>query len=483
MLNKSSKKPIEFVINPEGAIQYKMNDDLTFFLIASSLKLEKSFYATEDERLISFLRILNNVNDFNFIVSTAKFLNSVMGVKLSPVIILTFLALKLRDTTDDTIKSSIKNACLNIFDRPDKIANACGLYQYLTNESFKKMPAFFKRGLKKALEKFNAYTLSKFRLERKQIKLKDLIKVFRPKPSNKELAKVYKDIIENKLKLKDDIKNILSDDKLNKEQKDDWINENVNSIPLNAFIRNLSNIPSTDENVKIFKDKVSKALEIKDNFPGIRILNPFDLIQAAINCNKPKFSQAISDALFIWFNGINLKLDDKKISILIDVSGSMRDTNIKTVASYLSILYPMIRNSNLKLFSFNTNVYDKTELTRQLNVANPLSIYHIILDQFKPDGGTSLADSMRNVYKHTEPDVLIVFSDEVSWADNNNSFVSTKDVPCNIIAINPAPISNFSAFHPSKPNLIRVAGLDAKIIYYISMLGNFNKFKEYIKTF
>jgi len=48
------------------------------------------------------------------------------------------------------------------------------------------------------LETFDKKSLVKHRLESREIKLKDLIKIYRPKPATVEMATVFKEIIEGK---------------------------------------------------------------------------------------------------------------------------------------------------------------------------------------------------------------------------------------------------------------------------------------------
>jgi len=82
--------------------------------------------------------------------------------------------------------------------RPDILADVVWTYSYLSGESIKKIPTFLRKLIKARLETFDRKQLLKHKLERREIKLKDLIKLYRPKPATVELAKVYKEIIESK---------------------------------------------------------------------------------------------------------------------------------------------------------------------------------------------------------------------------------------------------------------------------------------------
>jgi hypothetical protein len=113
---------------------------------------------------------------------------------------------------------------------------------------------------------------------------------------------------------------------------------------------------------------------------------------------------------------------------------------------------------------------------------SPVAVKDMFLHDFAINGGTSLADSVREVAKQDNPDLLIVISDEVSWADKyGQNTVAMFDVGVSVIAINPYPQGQFTVFDPHKP-IVRLSSLDAKIFYYIPMLANFNKFKSWLKN-
>ncbi len=141
---------------------------------------------------------------------------------------------------------------------------------------------------------------------------------------------------------------------------------------------------------------------------------------------------------------------------------------------------PALRHSDVKLFAFNTRVHDKTSRVPQymLNLDSPITIRNHVRTDFKPNGGTALADSVRKVVNDTQPDLLIVFSDEISWADYGRSYVF-ENLGTDVIAINPYPQSMSTVFSPNE-SVVKLSSLDAKIFYYIPMLANYSRFKEWM---
>jgi|GEM_PF-2516063 len=95
-------------------------------------------------------------------------------------------------------KEIIKSKFNKWISRPDMLADVVWTYSYITGAKISQIPTFLKTLAKKRLESFDQKSLVKHRLENREIKLKDLIKLYRPKPATVEMAKVFKEIIEGK---------------------------------------------------------------------------------------------------------------------------------------------------------------------------------------------------------------------------------------------------------------------------------------------
>ncbi len=489
-LNPKAKLTHEMVINPEGGIVYKENSDRNLLLQSSSFKIRNSFYWSAEDALKNLEHSIDDEKDFQYKLGLAYFLTNYLGIRLSPVILVTRLASQAITNPDKELISRVADS---IMDRPDKITNAIAYAQY-SNGSGKALPPFYKRTLKDSFERFDAYTLRKFRLRRRKVKTADVIKLLHPKPRNLALSKLYKAIIENSHEASIEkgtvITEVLSDNKITAEQKQAWISTNLETIPINSTVRNMKNIESSDKNLVVLYNKLKRGLRITNGFPAVKVLNPFDVLTAGVNSDSKKM--AVTDkALSEFVNAIDLGLANLKVSYLVDVSGSMgagmwigtsenSGSGIDKVAKYMSFLLPMMKDAKINLYAFDTSVYDRTNLIElyKKNSDSLITLYNLIKRDFVPRGGTSLADAVRYVSNKDKPDLLIVFSDEVSWADTGRTFVTNLNTP--IIAINPDPQSG-TVFDPNKP-IIKLSSLDAKIFYYIPILANFNKFKLWIKS-
>jgi len=481
------------VYNPEGGIVYPEQNDKSLFLTASAFKLRNSFYWNAEETLQILEDLIDENKDFAYKMAVAKFLSEMLGVRLSPVIITTREAMRLKPAnrwTNNTpipeARNLLKTTTVNIYDRPDKIANSLAYAQYHWEE-FRSLPPFYKKALRNALERFDAYTLRKFKLKKRQVKMADMIKALRPRPNNDAMAELYAAIIENRPEAAIEkgtvITEVLSDTTKTTEEKKEWVSQNISKIPFNALIRNLRNVDATDENSELLYRRVKKALRVENGLPVVKVANPFDILTAGLNSNNAQFMTMIDLALEEFLSEVELVDDGTKVSILIDVSGSMGfhgHQGVDVASDYLALLMPTLRNADVHLYAFNTRVIDKTDRVALYKRNKPITIRDMAHGDFIPNGGTSLAESVKHVVSIDQPDLLIVMSDEVSWADAggvNRIF----DVGCGVIAINPAPQGRFTVFAPHLP-VIKVSSLDAKIFYYIPMMVNFNKFKTWLKN-
>jgi len=474
---KGTQVTHKMVTNPEGGIVYEENISRNLFLQASAFKLRNSFYWSAEDRLKSLETAIDNEKDFAYKIGLANFLSNYLGIRLSPVIIATRLASEIYAD-----KPRVTALVAKIMDRPDKITNAIAYAQY-SKGSGKELPPYYKRALRDAFEKYDPYTLRKFRLRRRKVKTSDVIKLLHPKPRNLELSRLYKAIIENSKEASIEkgtvITEVLSDNKITTEKKQEWISSNLENIPINATVRNMKSVDSTDKNLNILYNKLKRGLRVENGFPVVKVLNPFDVLTAGVNSDAKKMA-VTNKALSEFVNQVDLGVNNLKIAFLVDVSGSMGGSNIETVAKYFSFLFPMMKNSTIRLYSFDTSVHDMNKFVElyKSNADNMINLYNLVQRDFRPSGGTALADAIRAVDLHDKPDLIIVFSDEVSWADSGDSFVKHIDTP--VIAINPVP-SGATVFNPTKP-VIKMSSVDAKIFYYIPILANFDKFKAWIKS-
>jgi len=213
------------------------------------------------------------------------------------------------------------NELVDVIQRPDEITEFVAMYlrgssdRKTVGESFTRQ---VKKGLGEAFRKFDEYQLRKYKQEDKAIKLRDVMKIARPKPKNDEQAALWGRLVQGKLKVAETWEKKLSEvegtAEQKKQQKKASFEELMDKQKLGAMatIRNLRNM--TEQGVDITKIRTYlKQLNVR------RIL-PYRFLTAAKYA--PQFEPELEHLMFKASEEIP-KLKGETI-ILVDVSGSMR---------------------------------------------------------------------------------------------------------------------------------------------------------------
>lgn len=193
-----------------------------------------------------------------------------------------------------------------VIQRPDELTEFLAIYWAKGRE---KLAAQVKKGLAKAFPKFNEYSLAKYNPKDAKIRLRDVLFLAYPKPTDKAQEKVWKRLAEDKLETPDTWEVQLSAGKDKKETFTRLIKEG--KLGALAFIRNLRNMEAAGVPEKVIKAGF-EDLDVS------RVL-PFRFLVAARHA--PKFESQIESLLFKATED-RPKLKGKTIFV-VDLSGSM----------------------------------------------------------------------------------------------------------------------------------------------------------------
>lgn len=483
--NKSNK-----VTNPEGYKTYKRRVDQDLFLQACSFTPRNSFYHTDLERL-EMLTSLIKKNDKEYVEALAWYLGKVLGIRLSPSIITTELAL------ENPNWKAIEKIAKDVFTRPDFLANSLGYLKLKTkgNSFTKKLPVEFKLILKKQLESFGDLTLKRQKMRRKAIKLADLIKTLKPKPKNIEMSKLYKAIIENdksaslKTEVSEDGKIIssehvtaaISSDKISHSEKKEFVQKNISNIPINALVKNLSFVEAKD--AAVLEKRLSAVFESGD---GLRFINPFDLIMLPSSeweeyTGGVRVDSEITLILDrILKKYVQVDVDAKHPLILYDNSGSMSGEPHRNGIKFVSSFGKMFEG-DFNFYTFNYNEKNITSDIMDLDFNNPNIFARELQKLIYCNGGTALLQSMKNVLEiHPETDLFVIVTDESTWADPKQIDAYKRVLPEHLmgktILFNANPGVG-SVFKPGA-DVTRLAGLSGRILSILKAISNFDSFKR-----
>ena len=494
--------------NVEGGNAFVIDAKKELYNIATSFKYRNGSYFSKDD----YLKILEDAiehnvqkNDIEYIFALSWFLGKVSGIRLSPTIILSYLIYKNKIKVLDYI-DDIKFIVDDVFTRPDFIANSMAYYKKINNgKSIGFINYYFKTILKEKFEQYSDVTLKKRKMKSRKIKLADLIKVLRPRPKTTEMSILYKAIIENdKIASLSVQKNtngdiikadsgiaVLTKSDISKDQKLEYLIKNINKLPINELIRNLTVFPV---------ESYGKIIDrLNDSFSGVdsfRYVNPFDLVL----CNNKYFSMGGSLTLrsmldYVLYNTFvkNININSTSPVLLVDISGSMGfgygkcDVPMIRAIKYISIILSVLINNNInfKYYDFGNTYYDRTEVIKRMGYKTPNAIAEYLIKFYREKlySSTALVDCTRGVLRlNPECDSFFVFSDEVSWADKTKLDEYSKSIPERlynrsfVFNVKPTKHTVFS----DADKVTRISGFDGKIMFLISSMLNFDNFSDFI---
>lgn len=359
--------------------------------------------------------------------------------------------------------------------RPDDMSEILACYAACTGQkdpkNIKKIPNSIKKGFKEALERLDAYQIDKYKMERRSIKLVDLVRLFHPASqknyalygkllNGESLEGTYSSKILEKEMSKAGQKATTQEEKDTlKEEAITSVVENIKGMPIMNLIRNLRNI------LMYAPDSVDNAcaqLRIENKIINSRLL-PFRFATAYAEIEKisydgtkkgPKTSiafesdtpkgkvtedrfntlkQEILDALedAIQISCKNIPELEGNVAILIDHSGSVRGDagGHSRVSAFSATTRAMIGNLFGSMVAYRQkNVYIGLFGDRLINVPIDRSkkLLDFNRDSYKmgekcgPGTEQGIYDFLNTVVKEKKKvDNIIVFSD--CQIGNNNS--------------------------------------------------------------
>ncbi len=208
----------------------------------------------------------------------------------------------------DVERTLVADTIFNVISRADELAEIIAIYW---NDGKKPLPRQLKNGIARAFPKFDEYDLAKYNQTDKEVKLRDALFLTHPKPANKTQDKLWKKLIDNKLKTPDTWETQLSAGKDKKATFTRLIKEG--KLGYMALLRNLRNMVEAGVDRKLVSDAIvegaakSKAL-------------PFRFVAAAKHA--PQFEDALSKGI-VEVAAALPKLSGSTL-VVVDVSGSMQ---------------------------------------------------------------------------------------------------------------------------------------------------------------
>lgn len=324
-----------------------------------------------------------------YVMALAQEARSVMNLRHAPLWLLVGLMRK-----DSPAAPGLADAIAATVSRADEPGELLAMFRK-ANPGVKAFPAALKRGLAKAMQKWDPYQLGKYkRGDKTEFTLRDILRITHAKPKDAEQGELWKQVIAGTLKAPDTWEVALSGgadkratfERLLAEQKLGYM----------AVLRNLRNMVDSGVSTPLVRETILAR-------KGARRVLPFRYVAAARAA--PQFENELDEALVASINEVPQFLGET--IILVDVSGSMgaklsgkSDLTRMDAAATLASIFP----GKARVFTFNTAVQ---EVPPRKGMAGVDAIRR------RMGGGTLLGAAVTAVNRLPH-DRLIVITDEES---------------------------------------------------------------------
>lgn len=277
--------------------------------------------------------------------------------------------------------------------RPDDIQEFLAIY-WKDNKD-EPLAKQVKIALGDAFRKFDEYQLQKYNGGKKAIKLRDAIRLCRPKPSDDAQSSLWKKLVKGEMATPDTWEVAISS---TKDKKAEWTRLVTEGRLMGlAMLRNIRNMRESGVDDSVIEKGINGILAGR--------LLPINFIMAAQY--NPQFERAIEAKFIECFAG--KEKDSKQTIILIDVSGSMDDklsgrSELKRmdVACSLGMIGSELFSS-LRVFTFSNQLVE-------VPARRGFGLRDVILNS-QPHSSTRLGEAVRAL---PACERLIVITDEQS---------------------------------------------------------------------
>lgn len=384
-------------VNFAGGRAFNMGAEQELAHAVLSSFLDNKFYESGSDRLARLIALCKKVSP-EYLSALAYFARKECHMRTTPVVLLGELAKNHKGNS--LVWKSIERTIERVDDMTELAAYFEG-----------KLPSQVKRGLRRAVLKFNRYALSKYKGSDKAVKLVDLFNLVHPNPkfATNEQKQAWKDLLMGKLSSYDETwEAVIS---ASKDKQHDW--EKLvfeDKLGYMAMLRNLNNLIKNDVSKETI-DLVAKRLVDPEKVRKSKQL-PFRFATAYNTVDgNVKLKDAISEACDIALDNIDM-LPGKTL-IALDCSGSMSsgvDSSFGKGSLFAAALFK--KSEEVEFIMYSTQLY-KANFSRRtplLDVVNGLTA----------NGGGTQTSLVFDycVLEHKVFDRIIIISDNQSWIDD-----------------------------------------------------------------
>lgn len=445
--------------NLAGGAAYSQSPELELISILFTSFANDQFYRSANDTF-ERLKFLIGICDKQFVAKAAVYARTKFGMRSITHVVASELAKHISG------QEWAKDFYSAIVYRPDDMMEILSYHK--SNNG--KVPNSMKKGIAAAFDKFDAYSLGKYRGEGKGIKLVDVANMVHPVPVEKN-AEAIKALVNGELRSFDTWEVELSKAGQNASNEEEkavlkrgvW--ERIvgeNKLGYFALLRNLRNIIEQAPNV------VPAALERLVNEQAIKksLVLPFRFTTAFEEVAKLNDGKIVREVLMALNKAVDISINnvpkfDGETLVVLDVSGSMQGKPAQIGALFSAILIKS-NNADFMTFSDSASYRNVNPMDSTITIAGSLRF---------AAGGTNFPSIFQTANK--KYDRIIILSDMQGWIGYHtpvNEFNRYKAATESNPFIYSFDLQGYGTMQIPEDKVFCMAGFSDKVFDIMSML-------------
>lgn len=389
------------IINKAGGESFSQSPELELVSILLTSFANDQFYRSANDTLTRLKELIGLCNK-EFVAKAAVYARTIFGMRSITHVVASELAKHIGG------EKWAKDFYTAVVYRPDDMTEI--LAYHTANNG--KIPNSIKKGFAKAFDKFNSYSLAKYRGEGKGFKLVDVVNLVHPLANDKN-REAIDSLVQGKLRSTQTWESLMTkagQDATNEEEKaefkkDVWIQLiREKKIGYFALLRNLRNI------IEQAPDAIDEALSmlVDESLISKSLVMPFRFTTAYEEIRKLNDGKIVRNTLVALNKAVdiavrNVPVFEGETLVVLDVSGSMEGRPAQ-IGSLFSAVLLKSNNADFMIFADNA----------QYKNVNPLDSTITIAESMRFSAGGTNFKSIFNV-ANKKYDRVIILSDMQGW--------------------------------------------------------------------
>ena len=445
--------------NLAGGEAYNQSPELELVSILLTSFANDSFYKSSDETFETLKELIIKC-DKKFVAKAIVYARTQFGMRSITHCATSELAKYISG------EEWAKDFYSSVIYRPDDMMEILSYHK----EKNGKIPSAMKKGIAKAFDKFDEYTLAKYRGEGKGYKLIDVVNLVHPIPTEKN-AEALNKLVKGGLKSFDTWETELTKagqiakNETEKEalKKAVWVNLiKEKKIGYFALLRNLRNI------IEQAPEVITEAFEMLTNETLIKksLVLPFRFTTAFDEIEKLSDGKIVREVLIGLNKAVDISISnvpifDGETLVVLDVSGSMSGRPSQ-IGSLFSAILVKSNNADFITFSNDSQYRNINTMDSTITIANSIKF---------ASGGTNFKSIFQ--VANQKYDRVIILSDMQGWIGGTTPTKEFNEYK-ERFSINPFVYSfnlnGFGTMQFPEKNVFCLAGFSEKVFDIMKMM-------------